>query len=808
MNYSRPLLLDSGRKLALACGSEIRILNVSDSRHVSTLTMHASKVVGMWRESTDGEDVVFSCDEAGVMFVWKPLPDGVECQPLGNFPIPPSGVVEHVAFVGTAGEVALVVEMNRGIGLREILLQRNRSALTMADKYTVLVSNVLPGRNTYSFCASQRFCAVLTKTHSGPACNILPIHSKGQKVLRKNRRILTGAREATCVAVHPSEEAVAVGDHFGGVEIYYGVFEDKPSVRRRLHWHHMPVGDLLFSPTGLELYSCGHEGVLVQWQLSQGSTTDRTFLPRLGLPMTHLALSSDSSTLVATHVDNSFSLVNVLEFSLLSVIHGQGIPLTSDKITHTVKPLVEQHNSSKQLTNGVCENNNSLSCISNGVDKEGPSLSRTRPPMLVYDSRTQAIVTKAKPGYFQFYHAHSQQQLFLVDVVQENFVPDASGFRDVTLMSLSSNGLTMVTVDAINGAAHSQLLKFWKFEKIKQRWRLDTSIVYPHADEVLGCQLQPRPSASKGAKAVPLCLTWSRDGQIKIWGTGIGSGTRQWSVASDASYREGAVPSAGAWSPCGTRLALSFGSTLTLWTPHPLAWQCQLAKPQLFTSDITDVVFSPSVGGRVVVVSGSCGVLGWCLQFRRMLYFAPLDAVTLSADRHTGLIAVATHQGEVIVFRGEQGLPLARLDVGNSGPLAMLFCPPTQHSLQHLATKLVYYTEDKEMKSVPIVLFGSQFNLEEVEKLLLGSSEDGVHEVRPRESKLSLIVPESSSGGASVADEPLFAFRHSDRTTHVKPDFFVKGFQNPNYTRPSLPTLVTNFVNVLERTAAGTTTIK
>lgn len=249
-----------------------------------------------------------------------------------------------------------------------------------------------------------------------------------------------------------------------------------------------------------------------------------------------------------------FSLVNVLEFSLLNVLHGQGIPPTSNRIPRSAKPLVGHFNNPKMLTNGICKNNNSLSSV-NSMDENSivgcPSSSRTRPPLLVYDSRTQSIVTKAKPGYFQFYHAvshgiswigggkdrstcesdinyvtdlilvtstlylefnclptqkashmtegripvikllhppttviipprltliclvsnplnyissiffpsptlqctrepwnsnliflphrpqHSQQQLFLVDVVQENFVPDASGFRDVTSMSLS-----------------------------------------------------------------------------------------------------------------------------------------------------------------------------------------------------------------------------------------------------------------------------------------------------------------------------------------------------------------------------------
>uniref|UniRef100_A0A2P2I9S9 WD repeat-containing protein 75-like n=1 Tax=Hirondellea gigas TaxID=1518452 RepID=A0A2P2I9S9_9CRUS len=775
MNYSKPLLLDNGKKVAVACGFDIRILNVSDSRHVSTLSMHKAKVIGMAMDcSSSSGDNVLSCDEGGELFVWKLLPVGVECVPLGKYPIPPTAAVEHIAYVGERGELACIVMMNKGVGPRQLLLQRGRTN-KKNDKYTVLATDVLPGFNTCSFSATQSFCAVLTASHCSLACSIVPIYaSHSSKATRKNRRILCGERQPTCVAVHPTDETLAVGDHFGGVEVYFNVFQQKHSGSRRLHWHSLPVCDLLFAHSGTELYSSGHEGALVQWHQAEGNKADKDILPRLGLPVTHMAISKDSSTMVVTHSDNSFSLINLFELKLESVLLGQGITLP------------EQDSSG-------------------GVGGKNSTASSRVVPLLAYDPRTAAVVTKAKPGYFHFYHTPTQQQLFLVDVVQENYIGAASGYRDVLHMSLDRSGCYMATVDSMFGVDNKQQqLKFWNFSRTSNRWMLSTSIVFPHSGDVGGCLLQPvvQPSSDASSSSVvmtdsdhdaplPFCLTWSTDCEIKIWAANLINGSLVWSTLDSRVYKKGLSATAASWSPCGSVVAVAYGPVLTLWTPAPLKWKCQFSKQQHFPDDIFAVRFSPWCGGSTVVVCSSSAVMAWNITTRRILYIAPLDAVALDADVHTGLMAVATKQGEIVVFRGEEGSPLCRLDADVSSPRTLLFCPPLTPSIRHLTTRLLYYTQDMELLSVPISLCGPEVSFEEQDP------ENEAEELKPQQrSKLSCIVAESTATVAPA--DTIFAFKHADKMAYIRPDVFTKEFEDTNYQRPSLSKLLDCFATSLD----------
>lgn len=67
------------------------------------------------------------------------------------------------------------------------------------------------------------------------------------------------------------------------------------------HWHTLPVSDLVFSTEGNYLYSGGGECVLVKWNIQ---VEDRSFLPRLGLPICQLVVAPDNSFIATGHEDN------------------------------------------------------------------------------------------------------------------------------------------------------------------------------------------------------------------------------------------------------------------------------------------------------------------------------------------------------------------------------------------------------------------------------------------------------------------------------------------------------------------------
>lgn len=101
----------------------------------------------------------------------------------------------------------------------------------------------------------------------------------------------------TCIAVHPTNDIVAIGDADGAIHVHTAPFSQ---AGMKLHWHTLAVSDLHLSTNFL--YSVGSEGVLVRWDLE---SEDRQFLPRLGLPMKFVSVAQNEKYVVCSHCDNS-----------------------------------------------------------------------------------------------------------------------------------------------------------------------------------------------------------------------------------------------------------------------------------------------------------------------------------------------------------------------------------------------------------------------------------------------------------------------------------------------------------------------
>lgn len=145
-----------------------------------------------------------------------------------------------------------------------------------------------------------------------------------------------------CIAVHPSQPTLAVGDSRGMIRLYRpfdhnwwqakqkaheesaqpAVTSLRPSFSS-MHWHAFGVVSLAFTLNGAMLLSGGEEGVLVQWQLSNGA---KDFLPRLGAPVSSIhcsPLSPDSPSEAAVAlVDGSILLTSIPDKKVMRTISG------------------------------------------------------------------------------------------------------------------------------------------------------------------------------------------------------------------------------------------------------------------------------------------------------------------------------------------------------------------------------------------------------------------------------------------------------------------------------------------------------
>ena len=139
-----------------------------------------------------------------------------------------------------------------------------------------------------------------------------------------------------CATFDSKTQHVAAGDSSGRIIIWSGL----PAAAARAaagaapqeprtagmklfepaRWHAHAVGALCFSHDGAYLLSGGAEKVLVIWQLE---TLEKTFLPRLGGPITHIARSPDDAACYALgQQDNAVRLVSLARMEVLLSLHG------------------------------------------------------------------------------------------------------------------------------------------------------------------------------------------------------------------------------------------------------------------------------------------------------------------------------------------------------------------------------------------------------------------------------------------------------------------------------------------------------
>ncbi|KAF2362157.1 WD40-repeat-containing domain [Trinorchestia longiramus] len=767
MNYCRPLLFDSGRKAAVICGQEIKILNVSDGIQDHIFYHQRRRVVGL--ALSNGE--FHSCDEKGQICIWQITEKGITVSKKIHLPLPNKSTVEQLANISENGRVSIVARFASG---EQQLL--SKSLETNAKDYDVLINNIVSGSNSFSFSKHREFCVGLMYQGTYSAFEVVPTKRPNQKNKsllmehQRKKRILAQNRTFTCVTAHPTEFTVAAGDNYGGVEVYYNVFDKRYRTSRRLGLHRLATSDLLFSINGSELYSCSQQGVLVLWALRQGNAKQKQHLPQLDSPMTHLSMDNAGAVLLATHTDNSFSVVDVVEFKLVNVFVGLGVPVS---VREQVSRFFEQ-----RATPATAEA---------ALPHTAGDRSKFDSVILAYDPRTKGVVTKSRPGHLHFYSTDTEQQLFLVDVVHENFRMDAATYRDVTHVSFSRDGCVMVTVDAMEGDPLSQQLKFWLFDHQNQRWRMDTSVLCPHSALIRGCELQPQGDTS--ASDLPLCLTYCTEGVLKLWKGCLDQGVSQWASAWESQCWDGHKPATcGRWSWCGQVLAVAHLQSVSVWRPQPLQWNFQLSHARL-QEPVIDMCFSSATKGSAVTCLVECrstGVTSWCLRSRRLLYTALLPAVAMAYDPDAAVVAVSTATGEIMLFRGDEGEPLKTCHIGPTEAFKLLFLPLPALPPRLLSTRLFFFSSSTmELCSIPVHMCGSTSLSSTVGATKLNNKN------AKKESQFSSMLAHSKTVEAPV--ESIFSFRVSDKSSVLPSTFITEDFEDTCDLMSQLSKLVLDF---------------
>lgn len=186
-----------------------------------------------------------------------------------------------------------------------------------------------------------------------------------------------------------------------------------------LHWHASRVGALCASKCGGFLLSGGDEGVLVIWQLG---TADKTFVPRLGAPITNLA--------EARHPDDGGPVAVVV---------------TADAATHVIH--LARDLATLWTIRGLCLD--SVAPLRRRSQKI--RVSSSYPPRRVacgVAGRRAAM--NARPGCLDVYDASADRVVATLEVVPHNRVRSAAAEtpRQPAVLAVSWSADWVATVDA------------------------------------------------------------------------------------------------------------------------------------------------------------------------------------------------------------------------------------------------------------------------------------------------------------------------------------------------------------------------
>ncbi|KAJ7375351.1 WD repeat-containing protein 75 [Desmophyllum pertusum] len=382
----------------------------------------------------------------------------------------------------------------------------------------------------------------------------------------------------TCATFHPLEACVAAGEGLGRIVLWRGLDQLEDPITMVLHWHPHPVSDVVFSHDGSNILSGGEEGVLVMWQYS---THHKEFLPRLGAPINHLAISPDDSLTAVSQKENVIRLINNIEWKVKRAIQGLRQLIIFIRF---YLPQTDQH------------------AFSLDVARQN------------YVSRTK--------------HEH----MFYTQIDHVAFSDDGSWLATVERRDDKKTALEL-------------RLKFWEYKKVINGnmtliYVPNTCVDPPHDKKIVAVQFQPKQNTDDTTG--PLAMTAGRDGKFKIWilaEEAVIKGKKySWSCRSVGYYGDKPCQDA-TFSQDGSLLAVAYDQTITLWTPETNELRKTLALPYP-DEEIKKIQFGTNSSSQYLVSITNQYLTVWNLLSCSVWWSVEAPVACLVPDPQSNLICV------------------------------------------------------------------------------------------------------------------------------------------------------------------------
>lgn len=522
----------------------------------------------------------------------------------------------------------------------------------------------------------------------------------------------------SCLAIHPKQSFVAVGDSQGEIVFYHlfektksGKFELTPKpVKTVYHWHSKVVGDISFDDEGVHMYSGGQESVLVVWQLATGR---RDFLPRLGAGVLGITKTPDETLLALRCDNNTIKIINSRNRLLQVNIEGVNIG-----------------NQERLLTG------------------------------LVVEPRHSSFVFNGMEGELHFYSPHEDRHIMKVQVGFKNPV---SSFQDIKITQsivqsvvFSHDANWMVTLDCRNDLLHESSVKFWEWDGEKQQYILHTQ--YRLSQKSQASYICYHPSEN-------ICIIADKYGKFKNWKLEVMKNEDEeedevnyrWVCQSVGYYRQTEITSC-CFSQDGSVLAVAYGSLVTLWNPRSNTFLKVLSYTPEFET-IKQMNFVSN--SQYLVVFTKCRILVWDIIKCQLRWAQVISPEVVAFDPRSSKFAVfsstsldaeqkeSNHHGCIVIYTPEKPNPVGYWITATKQVKALAFLPSKDAFIDgtkiNAPSTLTYLNGYDEFKFLQEATFTSSVVLSKRQKKkhrqkihqLKAAAQQQVHLERINSSKLS-----------------------------------------------------------------------
>ncbi|XP_022102333.1 WD repeat-containing protein 75-like [Acanthaster planci] len=659
---NRPVFSSDSKYIFVCSGHTVKIFSAASGDCVRELRAHDGEVTGVV-VNPQNKLQVFTGSMDGTISQWDYM-DSVLLKTL-YVRSPVCGLFAHPSHPDSLFATIFDEKSDDNTRLKLVKIKIPKQAGQCVDVVDQFVTgNVQAGDKGVAFGARGEFIATIMRN----TLKIVFMKDMHLKKLSPDRTPLT------CIACHPSDYCIAVGDEKGRISVWRNFHKKE---RRALeHWHSLRVEDLCYSPEGSVLYSVGHECTLVEWR---HETLQKKFLPRQGAPINHIAYAPNSQQRALSLMTNAM--------------------------------LIQSHLTTTQTIQGLVRTNFN--------QKREDYL----PIGLVIDPHTRALVTNGMVGQLQFYQLDEDRLLFSLDITGENYISPADlqqplFHTEVEKVAFDPPGDWMATVERRDDKQTSPelRLKFWEFDQLKQSFVLNTVISEPHASRINCLSFRPSSSVSHDTHE-PMAFTTSDDGKFKLWAAASDDDSqkkgRSWGCESVGFFRD-EIPSCACFSADGSLLIVSFGNVVTTWDPDVNVLKKTLCHG-VNDQHIEHVVFGHGSAAHCLISASSSVLNVWNLLTCTVMWRVNMNVSVLVADTESEFVATFDRSGNLFVFHPlepklvytKQNLPtpsvmaavfipLTRTDSSSSGGSHLL--PWEEHSHLYFVTKgLMLMTETSQL---------------------------------------------------------------------------------------------------------------